>query len=83
MWIRLTKSLRVVCCDDPLSEYRRHNVGLSRVKFTRHFEALDYIYQKNKSLLNDLSKAERDYVNQKLGRMDRPSRQVCFKGSNG
>ncbi len=67
MRIRLTKSLRVVYYDEPLSEYRRHHVGLSRLKLAQHFEALDYIYQKNKPLLNDLSKAERDYVNQKLG----------------
>jgi glycosyltransferase involved in cell wall biosynthesis len=67
MRIRLTKSLRVVYYDEPLSEYRRHHVGLSRLKLARHFEALDYIYQKNKPLLNDLSKAEKDYVNQKLG----------------
>jgi glycosyltransferase involved in cell wall biosynthesis len=67
MRIRLTKGLRVVYCDEPLSEYRRHNAGLSRVKFTQHFEALDYIYQKNKPLLNNLSKVERDYVNRKVG----------------
>jgi glycosyltransferase involved in cell wall biosynthesis len=65
--IRLTKNLRVVYCDEPLSEYRRHSAGLSRVKLARHFESLNYIYQKNKSLLDDLSEAERDYINRKFG----------------
>jgi len=67
MRIRLTKHLQVVYYDEPLTEIRRHSTGLSTSKSDRHFEALDYIYRKNKPLLNDLSKAERDYVGRKSG----------------
>jgi glycosyltransferase involved in cell wall biosynthesis len=67
MRIRLTKHLQVVYYDEPLTEIRLHYTGLASSKRVRHLEALDYIYRKNKPLLNDLSKAERDYVNRKLG----------------
>ena len=67
MRIRLTKHLQVVYYDEPLTEIRLHYKGLASSKRVRHLEALDYIYRKNKPLLNDLSKAERDYVNRKLG----------------
>lgn len=67
MLIRLTKQLRVVYHDEPLAEYRRHNVGLSRAEAAQHLAALEYIYQKNKPLLDDLSVAERGDVQRKLG----------------
>jgi glycosyltransferase involved in cell wall biosynthesis len=67
MRIRLTKQLHTVYCDEPLSEYRLHAAGLSRVPLARHVAALDYIYQKNKSLLNDLSTAEREQTQRKFG----------------
>jgi glycosyltransferase involved in cell wall biosynthesis len=67
MRIRLTKHLRAVYYDEPLTEIRRCNTGLSSSKSGRHFEALDYIYQKNKALLVDLGDAERDYVTRKFG----------------
>lgn len=67
MLIRLTKRLRVVYCDEPSSEYRRHGAGLSRASAARHLAAVEYIYQKNKPLLNDLSSAERREVEHKLG----------------
>jgi hypothetical protein len=67
MRIRLTKKMRAVYCDEPLSEYRLHKEGLSRVSLVRHVEALDYIYHKNKHLLDDVSPSERDYVRQQFG----------------
>jgi glycosyltransferase involved in cell wall biosynthesis len=67
MRIRLTKYLQAVYYDEPLTEIRRCNTGLSSSKSERHFEALDYIYQKNKSLLADLGDADREYVNRKFG----------------
>lgn len=68
MRIRLTKKLFTVYCDEPLSEIRMHDEGLSKSKVDRHLEALEYIYKKNKHLLYDLSKKERTYVQKKIGR---------------
>jgi len=67
MRIRLTKSLHAAYCDELLSEYRLHWDGLSTARPVAHFEALNYIYHKNKSLLNDLGKAERLCVNRRFG----------------
>jgi glycosyltransferase involved in cell wall biosynthesis len=69
MRIRLTKSLRTVYCDHPLSEYRLHQGGVSTVKFIQHFKALEYIYHKNKSLLNDLNQPERIYVTRQVKKL--------------
>jgi len=67
MLIRLTKYLRVVYCDEPLSEYRRHDSGLSRARAAEHLAALNYIYEKNKPLLDDLSPDAKAEVERKLG----------------
>jgi glycosyltransferase involved in cell wall biosynthesis len=66
MLIRLTKHLRVVYHDEPLSEYRLHEAGLSRAGAVEHLAALNYIYEKNKPLLNDLSCDARAEVETKL-----------------
>lgn len=68
MRIRLTNRLRVAYRDEPLSEYRLHGSGLSRVSFIHHFEALNYIYHKNRPLFNDLSERERKYVDARFRR---------------
>lgn len=68
MPLRLTKQLRVVYHNEPLAEYRTHNVGLSRAKAGQHLAALEYIYQKNWPLLDDLSVVERTDIQRKLGR---------------
>jgi glycosyltransferase involved in cell wall biosynthesis len=67
MLIRLTKHLRVAYCDEPLSEYRMHEGGLSRARAKDHLAALSYIYNKNKPLLDDLSPDARAAVERKLG----------------
>jgi glycosyltransferase involved in cell wall biosynthesis len=66
MLIRLTKHLRVSYHDEPLSEYRIHDAGLSRARAVDHLAALSYIYEKNKHLLDDLSPAARAKVERKL-----------------
>ncbi|NIN63981.1 MAG: glycosyltransferase [Anaerolineae bacterium] len=66
MLIRLTKHLRVAYCEEPLSEYRIHHAGLSRARAVEHLAALDYIYQKNKPLLEDVTPAARVEVERKL-----------------
>ncbi len=66
MLIRLTKHLRVAYHDEPLSEYRIHEAGLSRARAKDHLAALNYIYEKNKPLLNDLSPEARAEVEKKL-----------------
>ena len=67
MLIRLTKHLRVAYHDEPLSEYRIHEAGLSRARAKDHLAALSYIYEKNKPLLDDLSPDARAEVETKLG----------------
>jgi glycosyltransferase involved in cell wall biosynthesis len=67
MLIRLTKHLRVAYHDEPLSEYRRHEAGLSRARAVEHLAALSYIYEKNRPLMDDLAPAERAHVQRKLG----------------
>jgi glycosyltransferase involved in cell wall biosynthesis len=54
MRIRLTKELEVAYCNEPLAEYRVHDNGLSREKAAEKLSSFEYIYQKNKHLLNDL-----------------------------
>jgi len=66
MLIRLTKHLRVAYYDEPLSEYRIHEGGLSRARAKDHLAALSYIYHKNKPLLDDLSPDARAEVERKL-----------------
>ncbi len=66
MRIRMTKSLRTVYCNEPLSEYRLHEAGLSRAGGVQHLASLDYIYQKNRHLLHDAHEAVRTSVQHKL-----------------
>jgi glycosyltransferase involved in cell wall biosynthesis len=67
MLIRLTKHLQVAYHDEPLSEYRRHESGLSRARAVDHLDALNYIRQKNNALLDDVSSSARAEVERKLG----------------
>jgi glycosyltransferase involved in cell wall biosynthesis len=67
MRIRLTKKMSTVYCDEPLSEYRRAKTGLSFTQADRHFVSLNYIYQKNLSLLNDMPPEKRDRLRYKFG----------------
>jgi len=67
MCIRLTKHLQVTYYDEPLSERRIHHLGLSGAKAAQHLAALEYIYRKNKPLLDDLSVFERREVERNLG----------------
>lgn len=55
MRIRLTKRLRAVYVDEPLSYIRAHNFGLSSAPINDHFTALDYLYKKNLPLLDDIA----------------------------
>lgn len=68
MRIRLTKRYLAVYCDEPLSEIRVHNAGLASSKASHHLTALDYIYRKNRPLLDELSISDRRDVQRKLGR---------------
>jgi glycosyltransferase involved in cell wall biosynthesis len=62
MRIRLSKRLRVAYCDEPLSEIRRHHQGLSSLGAAERLKALDYIWQKNRLLLQDLDSADEKYI---------------------
>jgi glycosyltransferase involved in cell wall biosynthesis len=67
MLIRLTRHLRVVYHDEPLCEYRLHEVGLSRARAADHLAALNYIYGKNKPLHDRVDPAAGQEVERKLG----------------
>ena len=54
MRIRLTKHHRAVYRDVPLSEIRINDSGLSSSNVSEHLSALEYIYRKNRALLDDL-----------------------------
>jgi glycosyltransferase involved in cell wall biosynthesis len=68
MRIRLTKQLRVAYCDEPLSEYRRHDTGLRNIQAMRKVATFDYIREKNRPLLNDLDSGQKQYVERRLDR---------------
>jgi glycosyltransferase involved in cell wall biosynthesis len=68
MRIRLTKQLRTVYCDELLTEYRRHKTGLSRSRAAKKLEAFEYIYRKNRPLLDNLNAAQRREVKKKVGK---------------
>jgi glycosyltransferase involved in cell wall biosynthesis len=67
MLIRLTKRLRAVYHDEPLSEYRLHEVGLSRASAAEHLAAVNYIYDKNRPLLDGVGAASASEVEGRLG----------------
>ena len=54
MRIRLTKSFKVVYVNRVLSCIRTHQRGLSNSSSERHFCALDYLFNKNRDLINTL-----------------------------
>lgn len=62
MRIRLCKYLSAIYVDKPLSAYRQHQKGLSQSKKIKHLEATEYIYHKNRNLLDDLPSTEYLYV---------------------
>ncbi|MDH5680482.1 MAG: glycosyltransferase [Spirochaetota bacterium] len=64
--IRLSKDLKVIYQNEVQSEYRIHEDGLSKAKLKDHIEALNYIYNKNKVLLNDLSISEKRQIKKDL-----------------
>lgn len=66
MRIRLTKTCPAVYCEAPLNEYRLHKKGLSTVKREEQYNAISYVYHKNKHLLSDLDVEAKDRVRQKL-----------------
>jgi glycosyltransferase involved in cell wall biosynthesis len=52
--IRLLKQYWATSTNEPLAEHRHHSQGLSSANSKSHYDALTYIYNKNKILLNDL-----------------------------
>jgi glycosyltransferase involved in cell wall biosynthesis len=66
MRIRLSKQYKTIYLDEPLSEIRIHQLGLSKTLAIRKLDALEYIWAKNKHLLNDLEPREKKYVEEKI-----------------
>jgi glycosyltransferase involved in cell wall biosynthesis len=84
MCIRLTKHLRVVYYDEPLSETRIHHCGLSSAKAAQHLAALEYIYRKNEPLMDELSSSERREVRARVeGRMAEVAGRAVYEAIRG
>ncbi len=64
--IRLTRRLRVVYVDEPLSEYRRHEGSLRSAHPRQYLEAFEYICAKNAPLLEGLDAGRRAWVERRL-----------------
>jgi len=62
MRIRLTKHLKTVYINQPLSEIRLHRKGLSSATSLKHLQATQYIYNKNKYLLRNCSREKKLWV---------------------
>jgi glycosyltransferase involved in cell wall biosynthesis len=59
MRIRMTKHFQAAFCDQPLSEIRMHDKGLSNLEAKQHLASLDFIFHKNRHLLDDLTESDR------------------------
>lgn len=81
MRIRLSKHLRMIYVNEPLSEYRIHGTGLSARSRAQHLSALAYLYKKNRPLLRDLDPAERKYVRRKFREWIRPVAEKAIRQS--
>ena len=64
--IRLTKHFEVVCCEEPLSEYRQHPSGLSKQSFALRLENIERVYKKNLPLLEHLPASDRKIVQKRI-----------------
>jgi len=66
--IRLSKHLKTVYCPEPLAEVRRgkHHAGLSTLDSSIKYDAVNYIHEKNKGLLEDLSPEQIRRVEKRL-----------------
>jgi glycosyltransferase involved in cell wall biosynthesis len=62
MRIRMTKHFQAAFCDEPLSEIRMHDKGLSKLEAKQHLASLEFIYHKNRYLLDDLDESDREIV---------------------
>jgi glycosyltransferase involved in cell wall biosynthesis len=69
MRIRLSKHYRIAYCDEPLTEVRQHNTGLSSLGASERLAALDHIWEKNKELLDDVDADDRAYIAGTIGRL--------------
>lgn len=69
MRIRLSKHYRVAYLDEPLTEIRVHNSGLSSVSTAQKLAAFEYIWQKNKLLLSDMDVAEQHALAVEMDRL--------------
>ncbi len=62
MRIRLTKELKTIYVNEPLSEIRHHNKGLSKQKLSKHFTAISKIYKKNIHLVSDFDNKDINWL---------------------
>lgn len=67
MRIRLSKVLNAAYVAEPLSRFRTHGEGLSKVDARQLFRSLDYVFGKNVSLLDDIPHDVRRRAERKAG----------------
>lgn len=66
MRIRLCKNYLTIYNNEPLSEIRVHEHGLSKSPAIEKLYALEYIWQKNNSLLKDIDREKCNYIEEKI-----------------
>lgn len=80
MRIRLTKELKTVYHDEPLSEIRTHGKGLSKSDKEVHLRTIWYVFNKNRRLLADLDRVDRRRVEKRVrGWMARLARKASIE----
>lgn len=60
--IRVTKKLKTAYYNQPLSEIRQHDNGLSKLVQDEHLNLLRFIYRKNQALLSDLNTEDKKHI---------------------
>jgi glycosyltransferase involved in cell wall biosynthesis len=66
MRVRLSRYCRTAYYDEPLSEYRVHQMGIAGTRVAPRLKGADYVIKKNKPLMSDLRAIERWVIMRKL-----------------
>lgn len=60
--LRISREHRAVVVGEPTHKYRVHGAGLHRTAYTRHYDSLIHIYDKNAALFDSLPEPRRSRV---------------------
>jgi hypothetical protein len=64
--LRFCLNNRVVYIPEPLSEYRLHAGGISRVSYSEHVKFIRLLFQKNAHLLSTVDRVKRKWIIQRF-----------------